>query len=572
MKIEIPKDMLKEIREKAKSRVLRGSDHVWRGLSCDTTDIKREDFKLLRKAAKSEKWKEKTSARKIIRVLNAVEKLEAKGTGAIVKNLRVLVDAIRMLMQKETSRQWVFANDEKYDAIVAYFIEDVKYVPYDPRSKRKSHVSITFKALIRGEYKTIKRNIFRDAISAGVSAEKAISNMGFLLETDELLEEYDKENKTYMEWAQQTGEQFLGSGKAYAFDDDDENYSHRWTKAETTLDYEGQPSKLVMDDMLDQGDKSEFGTADYGDESEDEYDDYDDDLEDIDEEEMDEAQEEERIRIPTHPVVKVFDLRTHEYLKVHVNNIKPYVYNKELGSKLVLPPEHSELISALTSSAVHYMEDIVSGKAAGIIVLCSGTPGTGKTLTAEVYAEVVKRPLYIVQCSQLGTDEEELEKNLQEVLNRAQRWEAILLIDESDVYIHERGSDVSQNAIVGVFLRLLEYYKGMLFLTTNRATVVDDAIISRVTAHIRYGVPRAEDRKRLWQILAPQFGVDPTDDLIDGVIKYFPNISGRSIRQLLKLSAFVSAARGKPVDVDTVRHAAKFHDFNEEEKEGMTDA
>lgn len=563
MKIEIPQQPLEEISKKASSKILKNAEHYWRGLSCDTKDIKREDFDVIRKILAKEEYKDKTSSRKVIRVLNAVEKLESKGTGAIVKNLKVLVEAIQNLMKK-TKRQWVFSTDDKYESIVAWFVSEVSFVPYDARAQRKSHVKIQLKALERGKYKDISRNIYRDRIVGGVTAAQVLEAAGFMLETPELLKDYDKENETYFKYAQQTGEQFLGSGVAYAATDDE----HRWSRGEVKLDHEGSPAKLVMDDMLDQGDASEFSTPEYGDESDEEYG-YDDDDnidEDIDEDDTEEVQKEEQLRVPTHPIVKMFDLRIHEYVTVHINNITPYVYNTELGKKPVLPPEHSELIGALTSSAVHYMEDIVSGKAAGIIVLCSGTPGTGKTLTAEVYAEVVKRPLYIVQCSQLGTDEVALEKNLQDVLNRAQRWQAILLIDESDVYIHERGSNVSQNAIVGVFLRLLEYYKGMLFLTTNRATVVDDAIISRVTAHIRYGIPREEDRKRLWKILAPQFGVNPTDELVDGAVAAFPNISGRSIRQLLKLSAFVAAARQKAVDVETIKHAAKFHDFSEEEK------
>src|SRR6185295_19284784 len=104
---------------------------------------------------------------------------------------------------------------------------------------------------------------------------------------------------------------------------------------------------------------------------------------------------------------------------------------------------------------------IVAGKTGGTIVFCTGEPGTGKTLTGEVFSEVIKRPLYVVQCSQLGTDEEELEKQLKKVLRRAQRWGAILLIDEADVYVRERGDDIQQNAIVGVFLRVLEYYRGI---------------------------------------------------------------------------------------------------------------
>ena len=73
------------------------------------------------------------------------------------------------------------------------------------------------------------------------------------------------------------------------------------------------------------------------------------------------------------------------------------------------------------------------------------------------FREASKKALYVVQCSQLGISAEQLEEKLSGVLERASRWGIILLIDEADVYIHERGNDLEQNAIVGVFLRLLEY-------------------------------------------------------------------------------------------------------------------
>lgn len=47
-------------------------------------------------------------------------------------------------------------------------------------------------------------------------------------------------------------------------------------------------------------------------------------------------------------------------------------------------------------------------------------------------------------------------------------WEAILLMDEADIFLQERDiHDVRRNALVSIFLRELEYFDGTLFLTTN---------------------------------------------------------------------------------------------------------
>ena len=49
------------------------------------------------------------------------------------------------------------------------------------------------------------------------------------------------------------------------------------------------------------------------------------------------------------------------------------------------------------------------------------------------------------------------------------RWEAVLLLDEADVFLEARSThDLERNKLVSIFLRVLEYYEGILFLTTNR--------------------------------------------------------------------------------------------------------
>jgi len=85
-------------------------------------------------------------------------------------------------------------------------------------------------------------------------------------------------------------------------------------------------------------------------------------------------------------------LELHHHLWVHVNDIKPYRYQPELKQKLILREEQIDLIDILTAEMDVLMDDIVEGKSGGTTVLCAGPAGVGKTLTAEVYSELLSVP------------------------------------------------------------------------------------------------------------------------------------------------------------------------------------
>ena len=76
----------------------------------------------------------------------------------------------------------------------------------------------------------------------------------------------------------------------------------------------------------------------------------------------------------------------------------------------------------------------------------------------------------------------------------------MLLLDEADVFVEQRStSEAARNALVCVFLRSLEYYEGMLFLTTNRVKTIDEAIASRIHLPLRYADLNESARKKVWQ-------------------------------------------------------------------------
>jgi SpoVK/Ycf46/Vps4 family AAA+-type ATPase len=336
----------------------------------------------------------------------------------------------------------------------------------------------------------------------------------------------------YLEWYDNDGLQMSVRGKAYL----NKGWSENGFRS---IEKSGRPAKMVIDPGEEEKGASQV-SCDFWDKD-----------------------EEKLWALPVHPVLDCFDLEEHADYRVHVNNSEVYIYDTKVGDKLVLPEDVKSFIEVLIEHSKNKFVDIVGGKEGGTIILLEGPPGTGKTLTAEVYSEVMERSLYKVQSSQLGTDPQSVEAQLKIVFQRAERWSAILLIDESDVYIHARGDDIDQNAIVGVFLRVLEYYRGVLFMTTNRGTLVDDAIISRLTARFRYTAPSKEDQTQLWRILADQNAIKLSDIEIGKIVKGTPNLSGRDIKNLLKLAFVAEIKSGKPITAETVARVSKFRQMPE---------
>jgi hypothetical protein len=420
---------------------------------------------------------------------------------------------------------------------------------------------VELKYFYRGENKST--NIYIGKDSLGYTAPKILNNMGYFLETPAIFNAHIKSMNIYQDYQSKTGFQFIAKGIGQVISKD------RWASSATvSMEREGIATKVVMDDLffIERSSQKSRSTNYIQSmllwQSIKDTDDS-DELEEISEG-QDNAEVVE-VPLPLHPFLQVFDLSEHYYVILHVSNLTPYKYDETLMDKLVMPKHKKDLISILIQGSTASIEDIIVGKMKGIIVIATGAPGTGKTLTAEVFSEAIQRPLYVVQCSQLGTSEDEIEKRLKEVMERATRWKAILLIDEADVYIHERGSDIQQNAIVGIFLRVLEYYRGVLFMTSNKATVIDDAILSRATAWLQYEIPSEDELKQIWKILSAQYKIELSAKQIIELVQTFHKISGRAVRNMLKLSKLLAARNKKPVDVELIKYISQFQDIERKE-------
>ncbi|KAB7891347.1 AAA family ATPase [Poseidonibacter ostreae] len=245
----------------------------------------------------------------------------------------------------------------------------------------------------------------------------------------------------------------------------------------------------------------------------------------------------ENCLIPFEPLVYCFNLNTHSFVWKDTRDIELYKYmDKEVIDKLVLPKEHKGILDIITNNEIlDNGSDIIKNKSGGSVLLNTGLAGLGKTLCAEIYSEIKRRPLYSIHSAQLGTNGSQIEKVLKESFERAERWNAVLLLEIADTYIRCRDNDVNYNAIVASFLRVLEYYKGILFMTSNREDDIDDAIISRSICWLKFKKPQEEERRAIWNIYIKQFNLPCDDELIDKLVSEFDNVSGRDIKNISRL-------------------------------------
>jgi hypothetical protein len=152
---------------------------------------------------------------------------------------------------------------------------------------------------------------------------------------------------------------------------------------------------------------------------------------------------------------------------------------------------------------------------AGVRALFVGPSGTGKTLAASWLATRLGIPLYRVDLASVTSKYiGETEKNLAELIARAEHAEIALLFDEADSLFGKRtdikdSNDRFANAQTNYLLQRIETFDGIALLTSNSRTRFDSAFSRRLDAIIEFPLPGPEERRALWVAhLGPAHGLE----------------------------------------------------------------
>lgn len=275
---------------------------------------------------------------------------------------------------------------------------------------------------------------------------------------------------------------------------------------------------------------------------------------DDDDDDKEEIEISEDLLWMTYPYLYGFSFSSKMWGRLTVAKLGDVSWRSEAFEQLVLDEDEKSMVRALVAHQSGSFSDIIDGKGGGTIFLLHGSPGQGKTLTAEATAESLKRPLYSISVGELGTDPDQLEERLRQILDVADTWNAVLLLDEADIFLEARDEkDIIRNAMVGVFLRLLEYHQGVLFLTSNRAKNIDQAFLSRISVVLHYPDATEQKRVQIWTNLLKSAGIDgiAIDELSDN------DINGRQIKNVIRLSQTLAASGGIKVTTNLVSKVIK---------------
>ncbi|KAG9079600.1 hypothetical protein FRC06_007634, partial [Ceratobasidium sp. 370] len=137
--------------------------------------------------------------------------------------------------------------------------------------------------------------------------------------------------------------------------------------------------------------------------------------------------------------------------RISVDALSEIVFNEYAFDRLVLSDEYKDIIKAqvetFSKKSDELVSDLVENKGGGMVMVLHGKPGTGKTLTAEAISEHLKCPLYMVSSGELGQYADSLEHQLRDIMTMSASWNAIVLIDEADVFLEARDNfDSSRNS------------------------------------------------------------------------------------------------------------------------------
>lgn len=168
----------------------------------------------------------------------------------------------------------------------------------------------------------------------------------------------------------------------------------------------------------------------------------------------------------------------------------------------------------------------------------------------------------------LGLDPRTVEQSLKDILEMCTKWNAILLLDEADVFLEQRSlHELERNKLVSIFLRVLEYYEGsenyythhfdtqrlmhglgIMFLTTNRVETFDQAFQSRIHISLNYPDLSIESRLSIWKNFLETLPQKSTITKKELHSLSLMKMNGRQIKNVLKTAQLLARRRGNVLE------------------------
>ena len=257
----------------------------------------------------------------------------------------------------------------------------------------------------------------------------------------------------------------------------------------------------------------------------------------------------------THYLLPGFSMCKKTWVEVFLDTLAPIRWNQTALDALAIPTSKKALMTTLVEAHIKSapnttpFDDVIPGKGRGHLFILHGPPGVGKTLTAEAIAEQTRRPLFTLSAGELGSSPQDLPTALQPILDLATTWKAVLLLEEADTFLESRNpGEVQRNMLFSTFLKLLDGYKGIIFMTTNRVATIDEAMKSRAHVVLEYPELGSRERHGVWEAMLMREGncsFAVLENAALGELAMRERVDGRMIRNVVVGARGLGERRGR---------------------------
>ena len=196
----------------------------------------------------------------------------------------------------------------------------------------------------------------------------------------------------------------------------------------------------------------------------------------------------------------------------------------------------------------------------GFTSLFYGAPGTGKTLSVCLLGQHCGCDVYKIDLSMIASKYiGETEKNLAKIFDMAEHKNWILFFDEADALFGKRtqvqdSHDRFANQEISFLLQRIEEFHGVVILTSNIKTNIDDAFLRRFHSVVNFPMPKPTERLRIWEnAFSSKAVMEKIVDLDAVADKY--DLSGGTIMNVVRYSSLKALSRNENVilleDIET---------------------
>lgn len=145
-------------------------------------------------------------------------------------------------------------------------------------------------------------------------------------------------------------------------------------------------------------------------------------------------------------------------------------------------------------------------------VFLFGNSGCGKTTTAKAIATALKKPVYILNLSNIVSSKiGETGQNLKLIFDKASRDKAVLFLDKFDQIGKARGNDDKDvgemRRLVNTIIQLIDYFpkNALLICASNHPQIIDIALMRRFQLKISFELPSDEVLNEYYDAILSHF-------------------------------------------------------------------